>query len=680
MCRPRGGLWLSAARYKTQVPKAASSCGQMRRHGFNGDISAPDGFAEVSGKQTLASVHLAGIDVGELLLDPVSITIDTTGTTTLMASPNGDIAATDTPSENLTLAVGQINAYAGDLSLAATNTIMVNVAISKMTGDLTLIAGGVLTLGANITTSAGDLALTGASIALSGAATLTGAAITITAPTIDIGADRALTITASGALTLATVGMITGMGTAALSLEGDTIAGLSTALTLDVPTVSLELTIASTVDPGGRVLVPGSSFGATAPFAANSMIGTLNINTQAEQEYHSWMAATNRNLSIDSRFRITIGVAEINLGNGDLTLSSPEIDYTHASGLTIRVGDFSHSGTFQTRFADFISTPLLVFANGNITLETIFSLSDRLELRADADGDGMGMITSSSSFRLDAGSLFLQHAGAAFAADLFTTASRVTGAATFLITGMGVDQTIHPWMTALGGTSFSLAGEGVVLTSITLPAAADFGATAIDLQATDITLGGDLTAGAVILRADTIAGDDDGLVAITITTGTLTTTDITDMGEAGTGVPATADSVTSFSLMQSDAFGSAAPFTFGMGLTLTLQTAAMAQTVQSWMVADGRDLSLTSTGGDITIGGDIDVGTGNLTLIASGNIAAGTSVVTADTVSLELTGSDSFGATAPFAVASMIGTLNLNTQAAADLSRMDGGHRPQSES
>ena len=35
---------------------------------FNGDITAPEGFAEVSGKEVLASVNLAGIDVGELLL------------------------------------------------------------------------------------------------------------------------------------------------------------------------------------------------------------------------------------------------------------------------------------------------------------------------------------------------------------------------------------------------------------------------------------------------------------------------------------------------------------------------------------------------------------------------------------------------------------------------------------
>ena len=684
---------------------------------FNGDIAAPGGFAEVSGKETLASVNLAGIDVGELLLDPATIMISTSAASASAIAVEGDIAADDEPPGILTLAVASINDFEGDLSLAATTTIVVNAAINKQMGNLTLssngsvavnaninngtntltliagitttgaitsaartitagalnltqtgafgatlfdpaspvsgnvtlrvrstaaqtihpwmaslgtgnfslqgegvtlasitvpasftrtgdidlratlinltditttgnitlhadnidgsaialmatngditllgaggsgtptlgslgssvtsvtlrqnavfgptapfttipdavtsltletgaaqtvqgwmvgapalnralsvTSGGVLTIASDINIGEADLTLSGASIALSGAATLTGAAITITAPTIDIGEDRALAITASGALTLATVGMITGTGTAALSLEGDTIAGLSTALTLDVPTVSLELTIASTVDPGGRVLVPGSSFGATAPFAANSMIGTLNINTQAEQEYHSWMAATNRNLSIDSRFRITIGVAEINLGNGDLTLSSPEIDYTHASGLTIRVGDFSHSGTFQTRFADFISTPLLVFANGNITLETIFSLSDRLELRADADGDGMGMITSSSSFRLDAGSLLLQHAGV-FAADLFTTASRVSGAVTLRVTGAGVDQTIHPWMVMLGGTSFSLAGEGVVLDSITLPAALTYTG-AIDLQATTLNLNADTT-------------------------------------------------------------------------------------------------------------------------------------------------------------------------------------------
>ena len=259
------------------------------------------------------------------------------------------------------------------------------------------------------------------------------------------------------------------------------------------------------------------------------------------------------------------------------------------------------------------------------------------------------------------------------------TNTNVSGVVNLRITGAGVDQTIHEWMTNLGGTVFRVRGEGVALNSITLPAAADFGATTIDLQATTINLDAALTvATSVALRADMIAGDDDGVVVIEITTGTLTTTDITDMGTAGTGAPATADSVTSFSLTQSGVFGSAAPFTFGTGLTVILETAATApQPVQGWMVATGSSLSLTSTGGDITIGRNINLGTGDLTLIANGNImSVGTPrVVTADTVTLELTvatvfdGFDvimtgsSFGATAPFATNSDIGTLNIITQA-----------------
>ena len=192
---------------------------------FNGNITAPDGFAEVSGKEVLASVNLAGIDVGELLLDPTSITIVASGGTTELANPpNGNIAANEQPSSDLTLTVTEINDYAGDLSLAATGAITVNVAILKPTGNLTLTAGGVLTISANITTSAGDLTLTGTDIigmdefelrfiatpgiALGGDVVLTGGAINLTG-TIDTGmTTRNLTINASGILTLnSTIGL-----------------------------------------------------------------------------------------------------------------------------------------------------------------------------------------------------------------------------------------------------------------------------------------------------------------------------------------------------------------------------------------------------------------------------------------------------------------------------------------
>ena len=342
---------------------------------FNGNITAPDGFAEVSGKQTLASVHLAGIDVGELLLDPADIIIAAAGTGDAVTA---DIAAAD-PGMTLTLDVATINTFAGALSLAASDTIMVDGEINKPTGNLTLIAGGVLTLGANITTSAGNLALTGASMALSGAATLTGAAITITAPTINIDT-HAFTLTAPTGLlmiNLTAATTVTGTGMASLSVSAEDITFSGTAPILNVPEVSLELTGA------------GNVFAAAAPFAAASMIDTLNITTDADQTYHEWMEAENRNLSISIGPNvIMIGVDEIDLGAGNLTLSAATLDYTHASGLTIRVGDFSHGGTFQTSEGTVISTPLLVFADGNITLNTVFLLSGRLELRADCRWNG----------------------------------------------------------------------------------------------------------------------------------------------------------------------------------------------------------------------------------------------------------------------------------------------------
>ena len=518
----------------------------------------------------------------EPVLNAATSILINTGTSALTFSGTGAI----------TITAPTVEIIAGDINIG-TRALMI-------TAD-----GGALTLNTAAITTTGDITLTAASIALSGAATLTGAAITITAPTIDIGADRALTITASGALTLATVGMITGMGTAALSLTGDTIAGLSTALTVNVPTVSLELTGASTFDSGGTVVVvPGPSFGATAPFAANSMIGTLNITTAADQDYRGWMAppaGTNRNLSIAASVAgtiITIDVAEINLGAGNLTLSSTILTYTNAAGLTIRVGDFSHTLQIEGRNGVVNSLPLLVFADGNIMLETVFVLSGRLELRADADGDGMGMIMASGSRRLDAGSLFLQQAGE-FAADLFPTASRVTGAVELRIT-TEADQTIHEWMTNLRGSTFSLRGvdaegarEAVTLASITLPAAANFRTTAIDLQATTINLAAaaTLTGGAISLTGEiTVASSSNNNLTITAM-GVLTLNSAINLG--------TGDLII-------NAMG-------GTTLGGVIELTAVSITLTGDITSANNNLTITAAN-VLSLNGDINTGTGDLTL------------------------------------------------------------------
>ena len=457
-----------------------------------------------------------------------------------------------------------------------------------------------------------------------GPITITAPMITIIAGTIDIG-ERSLTITAeTGALTL-NVGTITGTGMASLSLSGNTIVSSGAVPTLNVPTVSLELTGA------------GNSFGSTAPFAA-SQIGTLTITTQAAQQYRGWMAAAGRNLTIDSQGAITINSTAINLGTGNLTLrSNLSISLTNLAGLTITAGDVTFFATLLSD-NDIGVSQLVVMASGDIEIINIVLPGGRIELRADS-----GTITFNPEIvslaglgGINAGVLFLQHS-VAFAEDLFdaTTGVNVSGVVNLRITGAGVDQTIHPWMTNLGGSTFRLRGEGVVLNSITTEAALDLGATALDLRATSITLGGALTGATVSLRADMITGDSANLVAITATTGNITAT-----GASGTGLPALADDmttgVTAFSLTQNGAFGElpSLPFTFEAATitAITLSTSST-QAYRGWMDFAGRTLSLTTTGAITISQPAIALGMGNLTLVAPDGItfsAAGLMITAAD--------------------------------------------------
>ena len=512
---------------------------------FNGDISAPGGFAEVSGKETLASVHLAGIDVGELLLDPADIIIAATSTTTTAVTT--DIAAAD-PGGTMTLGVNSINTFTGDLSLAASDTITVNVAISKMTGDLSLIAGGNLTVGANIDNGANTLTLT--------------------------------------------AGFESG--------TGDLVA---------CPTCTLT---ASTVS-----LTQDSAFGSSAPFMFAA--GTLNLNTQAAQDYRGWMAAMGRNLSIDSPASISIGSTAINLGTGNLTLDTSTVILTNATGLTITAGDFQFTaGSIAVQDGVTVSQ-FVVIASGDIILDSNIILpTSRVELRADtgsimpaADRADAGLI---APFFM-ASSLFMQQMGA-FADDVANLASRVSGAVELRVTAPMIDQVIHPWMTALGGTDFSLRGlegEGsraaVVLNSITLPAAGVLTSTGdIDLQATSIILssntvltGGDISlTGAIDESAaspDTsgIGGGDNLTI---IASGVLTLNDNINLG--------TGDLVI-------NAMGGT---TLGGVIELTARSITLTGDITS-----AADLTITTTL-TLTLNSDINTGTGDLTLNVGANNAA----------------------------------------------------------
>ena len=427
--------------------------------------------------------------------------------------------------------------------------------------------------------------------------TSTGGDITI-GGAINVGTDNSLTLIASGNIL---------PGTPRPRLIADT--------------VNLELTGADSVFT-------------SRPFLGTSQIDTLTITTAADQTYLVWMAppaGTNRNLTITAP-RISIGSTAINLGMGDLTLTSDtDIRLTNTAGLTITAGDFTFSAISvnDVDVNDIGSIDISLFAvvaSGDIMISAINLPTARVDLRAG------GNITVDTRFESIAGEpgvsadiLLLQQAGA-FAEDLFSnTASRVSGAATLRIT-TAVPQTIHPWMTNLGGSTFSLRGEGAVLTSITTAAAADFGTTAINLRATAITLGGDLTAGAVALRTNTITVPGANLVAIHATAGDITAITITDMGGAGQERPTLTTSATSLSLEQTSAFGGriTLPFIFDdavIGTALTLSTRSE-QLVRGWMIRDNINLTITSSDRvlvNTAIGaGNRSLGGGDLTLTSTG--------------------------------------------------------------
>ena len=141
-----------------------------KRTWFYGDINAPrGGFVEVSGKEDLVYVNLAGIDVGTegtLLLDPNNITLGGTSSGGAGLHFGGAVINRDEggTSLNIVLSSDDINGVLGNLILQANKNIIITEAITKTSGDLTLDAGQNInfksTSSASITLNGTDAILT----------------------------------------------------------------------------------------------------------------------------------------------------------------------------------------------------------------------------------------------------------------------------------------------------------------------------------------------------------------------------------------------------------------------------------------------------------------------------------------------------------------------------------------
>ena len=306
---------------------------------FHGDINAPKGFAEVSGKLNLAAVNLPGINVGSgddagtLLLDPDYIIIGKAG-----ADITESIVFTAPPvNETNTLSADSVNRFTGNLMLQASIAIAVDAPINKLSGDLSLFANTQLRLNHHITLGTGRLTLTGGpglhGVSLGGDIQLAGAGVVITGgidetgATISpfgVGGNNSLTIMSQSDITLHSN---IDLGSGTLSLN----AGLS-----DAGDDGNVINGGAVVLAAGIVnLTQDAQFGINAPFTLTAP--TLTLTSRSAQTVRAWMTQGNPNLTLTSTGVLMIG-ANIDNGSGNLTLNGASINLSRnieLSGKTV---------------------------------------------------------------------------------------------------------------------------------------------------------------------------------------------------------------------------------------------------------------------------------------------------------------------------------------------------------
>ena len=465
-----------------------------------------------------------------------------------------------------------------NLSLTSTSAaIMIDRDIALVAGNLTLTASA-------LNFSGGARSLTGANITLNGVATNAGA----------------LTINATGTLTLN--GNITTTGAASnLSITGT--GGITTA--------------------DGIVLT------------SDSDLTTSGVITTA---------ATNGNLSLGAEVTINLG-GNIILGTGTATLTAgSDTGLTGTSQITAATVRITLDGEAITRAADVDAindnTITFVDADGTVVIPDYrFGAAGCGPIAEACNIMGEGVLLllrdlrSNISITIDAGITGTVRFRGAGAVRFEAPVIRIT-AATIDIGGRAVR------IVNASGATLTLVGNVVDAAGITAQNGGNIhivGARSITGGAINITAGliqtvdasGSPTAGDL-----TITATDGLIIATNINTGTGALTLTAGMGATTGDISnsATTRTLTAGSVILSqDGIFVADLFMINSAASLTLTTAATAaQTVESWMHTSGRNLSLTSTGGAIMIGGIIDIGAGNITLSGIGTRG----IVLSDTLNL----------------------------------------------
>ena len=525
------------------------------------------------------------------------VNIDITGS--INVQRNLTVMATDTLTLNSNISVLGNNTLSltGMMGITLGNAIELVGALINLTGVIggnngltirtTNFRDNMLTLNSDINTGTGDLTLNvndmGRIVLGSGLTSLRGAVVTLTGVVTRASGDANLGIMATGALTLNNNITISAMGTLTLMTGAGAIMNGDTARALTAGAVSLDQ-----VD----------AFDPTAPFTFNSAT-SLTLTTDAAQTVHGWMVDTtnNRALSLTTTGAITVN-DNIDTGTRALTLSAGTSIFLRGVGgaRTLEGSAVTLTGILDSRVSgDGVAANNIIITagNGNITISGDIIASGN---------DGVG---------------FSNPGGAGGALTLMANSGNI------MITGN---------FTAIGGVGGFVSSVGGV-------SGAGGAGGAVTLMAGNIMIGNINAGGGGVApqrSQDANGGNGGAGGAVMITgTGTVQIGEIRANGVNGQGTT-------------NDNNGG----TGGAGGVITLQGASVSVRlinsvrgrggVNQGEGSNGSDgvagsVMITTTGGDLTLMGSINVSGGTLTLRAPGNnisVIGSVPTLTASTVTI----------------------------------------------
>ena len=389
-----------------------------------GMVSGDGGFVEVSGKQTLNFQGLVNTmaphgKTGTLLLDPTDITIstgtDSSTTTTGTVTGTGTAASTIVNVTTLQAALATSNVIIDANAGSGTGSGLITVtsaiaAASSGTNSLTL-QGAQIVINANIAMAAG------ASLTLTAnrASVWQDPSTIITAATISGSAVDGFTL--NGANRFTTIGTITNLGTAGISVKNNQALGIASGITLDGGTGGVSILAPNyDVTLAGGLTVKGSYL--RLDMGSKNLLGGQTINATGMELYYT--SATSGN------------AATINLGAGNFIFVT---DNRATTAATI----INNSSSLPTAFTVLGSGLSITAAStngqgvvygGTVDIRGITSADAAKDLRY-IEGTGIGVSASASTF---SGSLLLVGSGAGFTptatnfSGFYFTANLTTGA------------------------------------------------------------------------------------------------------------------------------------------------------------------------------------------------------------------------------------------------------------